>query len=148
MIEENFDKIYKTFRIDLYRRVFSILGKREGSLSATDYFSVETIYLMGTPTISEFANALSISQPNATYRIKSLMEKGYVEKFGADKKSAFRLRVTDKFMRFYHEDMDYGHFIFHRLSETLGESELAAVDEIFQKFIEQIEREKGEYKPC
>lgn len=148
MIEENFDKIYKTFRIDLYRRVFSILGKREGSLSATDYFSVETIYLMGTPTISEFANALSISQPNATYRVKSLMEKGYVEKFGADKRSAFRLRVTDKFMRFYHEDMDYGHFIFQRLSETLGENELAAVDEIFQKFIVQIEREKGENKPC
>lgn len=148
MIEENFDKIYKAFRIDLYRHIFSILGKREGSLSATDYFSAETIFLIGTPTVSEFAKAFSISQPNATYRIKSLMEKGYVEKFGADKKSASRLRVTEKFMRFYHEDLAYGNFIFHRLSEQLNAEELAEVDKIFENFIKQIETEQGERKSC
>lgn len=144
MIEENFDIIYKKFRIDLYRRVFSVLGQREGSLTATDFFSVETIYLLGSPTITEFANALSISQPNATYRVKQLIEKGYVVKSETDKKNTYRLSVTEKFMRFYHEDMDYGHFIFKKISQRLSEEEIAQVDGIFEKFIGQIEIEEGD----
>lgn len=144
MIEENFDIIYKKFRIDLYRRVFSVLGQREGSLTATDFFSVETIYLLGSPTITEFANALSISQPNATYRVKQLIEKGYVVKSETDKKNTYRLGVTEKFMRFYHEDMDYGHFIFKKISQRLSAEEIAQVDGIFEKFIGQIEIEEGD----
>ena len=143
MIEENFDIIYKAFRIELYRHVFSILGQREGSLTAMDFFSVETIYLMGNPTITEFANALSISQPNATYRIKSLIEKGYVVKTETEKRNTHRLQVTEKFMRFFHEDMDYGHFIFKRLSERFSKEELEQVDGIFREFIEQIKKEKS-----
>lgn len=135
MIEENFEEIYKKFRIELYRHIFAVLGSREGSLSASDYFTVETVYLLGTPTISEFARTLQISQPNATYRIKSLIEKGYLEKLGTKKKSAFRLTVTDKFRKYYHDDMGYGRFIFHLLQSKLDEDELKSVDELFEKFI-------------
>lgn len=139
MIEENFDTVYKKFRIELYRHIFSVLGSREGSLSASDYFTVETVYLLGTPTISEFARTLKISQPNATYRIKSLMEKGYLQKLGTEKKSAFRLTVTEKFKKYYHEDMGYGKFIFNLLKATLDEEELKSVDELFEKFIRACE---------
>lgn len=148
MIEENFDAIYKNFRFEIYRHIFSILGKREGTLSAADYFSVETIYLMGNPTITEFANTLCISQPNATYRIRSLIDKGYVVKSGTDKKNTFCLSVTEKFLRYYHEDMDYGHFIFKMLSEKMTEEELLQIDGLFEKFIEEIALEKGEGKQC
>ncbi len=148
MIAENFDKIYKAFRLQIYRHIFSILGKRESTLSAADYFTVETIYLLGNPTITEFARILSISQPNATYRIKSLIEKGYVVKRKTEKKNTFRLAVTDRFLRYYHEDMGYGNFIFKELSERLSEEELLKVDEIFQNFIRQIELDQGETKSC
>ncbi len=148
MIAENFDKIYKAFRLQIYRHIFSILGKRESTLSAADYFTVETIYLLGNPTITEFARILSISQPNATYRIKSLIEKGYVVKRETEKKNTFRLAVTDRFLRYYHEDMGYGNFIFKELSERLSEEELLKVDEIFQNFIRQIELDQGETKSC
>lgn len=147
MIAENFDKIYKAFRLDIYKHIFSILGKREGMLTAADYFSVETVYLLGNPTISEFARALSISQPNATYRVKSLVEKGYVVKQKTEKKNTYRLAVTDNFLRYYHQDMGYGNFIFHELSERLSEEELLKVDEIFQNFIRQIEMVQG-VKKC
>ena len=43
MIEEKFDEIYKAFRINLYRHIFSILGQRESTLTASDFFSVEII---------------------------------------------------------------------------------------------------------
>lgn len=148
MIAENFDKIYKAFRLQIYRHIFSILGKRESTLSAADYFTVETIYLLGNPTITEFARILSISQPNVTYRIKSLIEKGYVVKRETEKKNTFRLAVTDRFLRYYHEDMGYGNFIFKELSERLSEEELLKVDEIFQNFIRQIEMDQGETKSC
>ncbi|MDE5897614.1 MAG: MarR family transcriptional regulator [Clostridia bacterium] len=141
MIEEKFDEIYKAFRINLYRHIFSILGQRETSLSASDFFSVEIIYLLDNPTITEFANALCISQPNATYRVKSLIDKGYVIKSGTDKKNTFRLSVTEKFMRYYHDDMGYGHYIFHQLKKKFNDEELARIDEIFEKFIGQIQTE-------
>lgn len=137
-IEEKFDVIYKAFRIALYRHIFSIMGKRDGSLSATDYFSVETIYLLGNPTITEFAQMLNISAPNATYRVKSLIDKGYVEKRETDRKNTFRLNVTEKFMRFYHEDINYGHFILKNFSDGLSGEELAVTDEVLGKIIGQI----------
>ena len=142
MFDKNFDTIYKTLRIELYRRIFAVIGQRDGALSAIDFFSVETIYLLGNPTITEFANTLCISQPNATYRIKSLIEKGYVVKSETEKKNTFRLQVTEKFMRFWHEDMDYGHFIFKRLAERFTPEELEQVDGIFEEFIKQIKMEE------
>ena len=138
MIQENFDIIYKRFRIELYRHVFSQLGKQECSLSAADFFSVETILLMGNPTITEFAKALCISQPNATYRVKSLIDKGVIEKMETDKRTTFRLRVTDKFMKYYHEEMGFGNLIFEKLSQHFTEEELEQVDKIFEKFIKQL----------
>ena len=98
---------------------------------------------MGNPTITEFAHALSISQPNATYRVKSLIDKGYVVKSGTDKKNTFRLSVTEKFMKYYHEDMGYGRFIFNMLAKQFNEEELAQIDGIFEKFIKQIQQEEG-----
>ena len=138
MIQENFDIIYKKFRIELYRRIFSILGKRECSLSATDFFSVETILLMDNPTITEFAKALCISQPNATYRVKSLIDKGVIEKVETNKRTTFRLQVTEKFMKYYHEEMGFGNLIFEKLSKIFTEEELDEVDKIFEKFIAQL----------
>lgn len=138
-VEEKFDEIYKSFRIALYRHIFSIMGKRDGSLSATDFFSVETIYLLGSPTITEFAEMLNISAPNASYRVKSLIEKGYVEKSETEKKNTFRLTVTEKFMRFYHEDVNYGHFILKNFSSGLNEGELATTGAVLDKIIGQIE---------
>ena len=143
-IDENFDYIYKSFRIALYRHIFNILEKRDTSLSATDFFSVETIYLLGNPTITEFANMLCISQPNATYRIKSLIDKGYIEKQKSEKGNTFRLCVTEKFHRFYHEDMGYGSFILKRLSARLDEKALKDADELIAKVVAEIRNDKGE----
>ncbi len=146
MIQDNFEKIYRRFRIELYRHIFSVLGERDGSLTVAEFFSAEAIYLMGKPTVGEFAKALAISLPNATYKVRSLIEKGYIRKEeGADKRS-FRLAVTDKFLCYYHEDFGYGRYIFDRLSERLTETQLAEVDGIFESFIRQMEIEDGEVK--
>ena len=111
-IEQNFERIYRDFRLRLYKYIFSVMGEREGSLTVTEFFSVETIALMGSPTVSEFADALSITSSHAAYKVRQLIEKGYVTKTPTDDRRTFKLEVTDKFKKYYHEKNAYGNYIF------------------------------------
>lgn len=142
MIEENFEVIYKAFRLELYRHVFSILGEKSGSVSATEYFSLEVVYLLGNPTITEFADFLRISSPNAAYKVKSLIEKGYLEKSQTSDKRSFRLSVTEKFMQYYHKSDSYGSFIMKMLTPRMTADEIQQIDRLFEKFISQISESK------
>ena len=142
MIEKNFEIIYREFRLRLYKHVFDIIGEKSGSLSATEYFSAEVVYLLGNPTITEFADYLNISSPNAAYKVKSLESKGYITKEQTDDRRTFRIRVTDKFLQYYHDTDSYGTFIMKMLSERLGPEELEKVDRIFEQYIAQIDLEK------
>lgn len=139
-LESNFEKIYRSFRLNLYKHIFSIMGEREGSLTVTEFFAVETIGLMGTPTVGEFAEALRINSAHAAYKVHKLIEKGYVVKTPTEDKRAFRLEVTDKFTKYYHEKDSYGRFIFNLLSESMSEEEIKQTAELFEKFVKTIER--------
>ena len=120
-IESNFEKIYRNFRLRLYKYIFGIIGEREGSLTVTEFFAVETIGLLDNPTIGEFAECLSITSSHAAYKVRQLVEKGYVVKTPTEDKRTFRLGITEKFTKFYHEDNSYGKYIFEMLSNTRSE---------------------------
>lgn len=64
----------------LYRNMFKRIKDKEETLSSTEYFCLECIYLMDKPTISQFAAFLDISSPNATYKVKTLIKKGFIQK--------------------------------------------------------------------
>jgi len=71
-------------------------------LSATEAFSVEVIYLLDRPTIGEFADFIGISQPNASYKVNSLVTKGYLERVSNDDDHReAHLLVTKKFLDYY-----------------------------------------------
>ena len=59
---------------------FAAVREKPGSLSATEAFSADIIHLLGSPTISQFAETIGISQPNATYKVNQLAAKGYLHK--------------------------------------------------------------------
>lgn len=141
-IEKNFEIIYSEFRLKLYRNIFKVLGEREGSLTATEFFSVEVIYLLGNPTVSEFAECLNISSSLAAYKVRSLMEKGYLIKTPTDDRRSFRLQVTEKFMKYYHKEDSYGSYIFKTLSDTMTKEELETCDKLFAKFVKTIRENK------
>ena len=138
-IVDNFEKIYKSFRLQIYRHIFEVMGEREGSLTATEFFAVETIGLMDNPTVSEFAYALSITSSHAAYKVRQLVSKGYVVKVPTEDKRSYRLSVTEKFMQYYHKEDSYGEYVFNMLSKTLTPSELAQTGKLFAKFVETIE---------
>ena len=95
-------KCYEQFRLITYRSMFRLLRERDSSLSAAEAFSVDVIYLLQQPTIKEFADCLGISQPNATYKVNHLIQKGYVEKIPSQEdRREIHLQVTDKYMRYW-----------------------------------------------
>jgi len=102
MLEKSFERLYLMFRSNYYKRVLKEIGISEGSLSATESFCVEIIYLLDRPTVSEFAAYLNLSIPNANYKINSLVKKGYVirEQSTEDLREQ-HLCVTEKFLGFY-----------------------------------------------
>ena len=98
MLEQTFREIYTKFKLNFYKNIFHTMDQSNNRLSATEAFSVEVIYAMKGPTIREFADFVNISQPNATYKINSLVRKGYINKVNsASDKREYHLEVTQKF---------------------------------------------------
>ena len=94
-------RCYERFRLSTYRSMFGLLRERDGSLSATEAFSVDVIHLLQGPTIKEFADCLGISQPNATYKVNQLIQKGYVQKIPSmEDRRETHLQVTDRYLRY------------------------------------------------
>ena len=101
MLESNFLRVYDKFKIEFFRRLFGLVKEREGSLSAMEAFSVEIIHQMDSPTISQFADFLGISQSNATYKVNSLIKKGYIMKENSDiDRREYHLKLTDKYYNY------------------------------------------------
>lgn len=102
----DFEEIYRYLRLVHYQNLFATINEKPGSLSATEAFSVEVIYLLGEPTIGEFADFIGISQPNASYKVNALVSKGYITKeSGESDKRECRLVVTKKFRDYYGTQM-------------------------------------------
>ncbi|MBR6763375.1 MAG: winged helix-turn-helix transcriptional regulator [Clostridia bacterium] len=140
-------KVYNAFRLAHYRALFGRIKEKPGSLSATESFSVDVIYLLNEPTIKQFSEYLGISQPNATYKINSLIAKGYVEKIPSeDDKREFRLRVSDRFHTYFANSVDFLDRIDIRLQETLTPEEYQKVADILAEFADDIPMESNQQK--
>ena len=76
MLGETFAQLFRKYRLFCYRKLFAAVREKPGSLSATEAFSADIIHLLGSPTVSQFAETIGISQPNATYKVNQLTAKG------------------------------------------------------------------------
>ena len=102
MLNAEIIDLYKKFRLMTYRELFGRIRDRDGSLSATEAYAVDVIFLLNNPTITQLAETLGISQPNATYKVNNLVAKGYVSKtVSEDDKRECRLSVSDRFYKYY-----------------------------------------------
>ena len=94
-------KCYDRLRLLSYRGLFRVLRERDTSLSAAEAYSVDVIYLLHGPTVKQFADCLGISQPNATYKVNQLIQKGYVQKIPSlEDRRETHLQVTDRYLRY------------------------------------------------
>ena len=72
--------VYSKFRALYYRDVLHRVKLRELSLTTSEVYCVDIIHNLDKPTIQEFSNYIGISTPNASYKINSLIKKGYLKK--------------------------------------------------------------------
>jgi len=133
MLEQSFQEVYAKFKLNFYRGIFQRVHDRLGNLNVTEAFAVEAIYALREPTIGEFAESIGISQPNATYKVNSLIKKGYIEKINSEKdKREYHLRVTQKFLDYYNINNEYIHTVMERIKARFTPEETNKFDEMLR----------------
>ena len=101
MLENKLLCISNKLRLQFYKRMFGVIHERDGSLSAMEAFAVDVIHGLDRPTVSEFADFIGISRPGASYKVASLIEKGYITKeISEEDKREYRLVLTDKYYNY------------------------------------------------
>ena len=139
MLETHVLRISDKIHLRFYQRLFSIIKEREGSLTAMEVFAVEVIHALGKPTISEFADFIGISRPGASYKVASLIQKGYVVKeISEGDRREFRLVLTDKYYSYislYEESLKQS---VRRMEEQFSEEQLKAISAALTQLEEKI----------
>ena len=131
MLEKNFTEVYEKFELQFFRRVFENVRERDGSLSAMEAFSLEVIYLLHEPTIGQFADFLNISQSNATYKVNSLIRKGYIERQNSQvDRREYHLVLSQKFLSYIGLFNSYEHTVMQRITERFSEEDVRRFDEM------------------
>ena len=133
MLEKNFKEVYDKFKLQFYRKVFDQVRERDGSLSAMEAFSLEVIAMLDRPTVGQFADFLNISQSNATYKVNSLIRKGYLERENSrTDRREYHLVLSEKFNNYMGLLSNYEHVVMQRIEQRIPPEDVAKFDEILQ----------------
>lgn len=139
MLEELWGKLYDKITLSYYKNLFREPESGYTSLSLLEGSCQEVIYLLGKPTVSQFALFCRMSLPNATYRVNSLVKKGYLQKESSQKdKRETHLLVTEKFMKYYCINDRYMDQVEQGIRERFSSDELAQLDRMLRVIVEEI----------
>ena len=139
MLYDRIKALYEHSRLEHYRELFGRIREKDGSLSATEAYSADVIYLLQAPTVSTFAEVLGISQPNATYKINNLAAKGYVTRTYSDAdRRECRVSVGDKFFSYYDTDYPFLASAIEKLSERYTPEELALCERLLSDLTDEM----------
>lgn len=131
MLEKVFSEVYTKFKLNFYKSLFEKIQSRDTSLTTVETYCIEIIYAMNNPTISEFAEFIQISSPNAAYKINSLIKKGYLKKIQSENdKREYHLYVTDKYLDYYNLSANYVTEVMGRVKERFNDEELALLEKM------------------
>lgn len=118
MLDKSFTQVYDKFKLQFYRKIFELVRERDGSLSAMEAFSLEVIKMLGQPTVGQFADFLRISQSNATYKVNSLIKKGYLERENSQTdRREYHLILSEKFYNYMGLLSSYETVVMERIKE-------------------------------
>lgn len=137
------DDFYSKLAIHFYKNAANYKGRDEiQSLSSTEVATLEVVYLLHSPTYKELTQFLKISTPNANYRIKKLIEKGYLtrEQDPCDRRKYY-LNVTDKFMDYYSVNDTYISNVADRIKKFFPKKEVEQFQNMFERIIQQLMEE-------
>jgi DNA-binding MarR family transcriptional regulator len=139
MLEKEFEKLYVKFRNNYCKSLFSNVNEENDGLTPTESYCVEAIYLLNRPTVHQFANYVHISQPNATYRISNLINKGYIRKvLSTEDRREYFLEVTDKFSEKYGINDNYNSNFIKEIYDIFNQDEIDQMEQMMKKINDTI----------
>ena len=145
MLQENFSKVYDKFKLQFYRKVFELVRERDGSLSAMEAFSLEVIQMLNTPTVDQFADFLNISQSNATYKVNSLIKKGYLERQNSQlDRREYHLILSEKYYNYIGLLSSYESTVTQRMIDRFPPEDIAKFDEMLRIISQELMPECGD----
>lgn len=145
MLQENFSKVYDKFKLQFYRKVFELVRERDGSLSAMEAFSLEVIQMLNTPTVGQFADFLNISQSNATYKVNSLIKKGYLERQNSQlDRREYHLILSEKYYNYIGLLSTYESIVTQRMIDRFPPEDIAKFDEMLRIISQELMPECGD----
>ena len=140
MLLQTLRQLYRRLRLTSYRRIFGSIRER----SATEAFSADVIQLMGAPTLSQFAQYLGISQPNATYKINNLVAKGYVEKVPSPgDRREIRLQPAEKLRKYMERGEGGLEQAVQTLQKTYTDQQLELAARVLTTLLDEVEEEEN-----
>ncbi|HHX30891.1 MAG TPA: MarR family transcriptional regulator [Clostridiaceae bacterium] len=147
MLEDDLHNIYLKLKLYYYRRIFRKIAENEkDTLTALEAFCAEAIYGLGHPTLTEFANFINVSQPNAAYKVANLERKGYVKKTKSNEDGRIvRISITDKFLQLYGTSERYVSILAKRLERKYSKEELDQFSAIMRSISEDMMTEVNKY---
>ena len=139
-MEKSVKHLFKGMKLNFYKRLFT-RQKRTGTLSASEVFSLDVIQLMGKPTIGAFAKFINVPLSNATYKINTLIEKGFIRKSKSEKdKREFYLELTEKYANTEFDESKQ-QLIMERVEKRLSSHQLKVLEQILTIIDEEITNE-------
>jgi DNA-binding MarR family transcriptional regulator len=143
-LEQMFSEVYTKFKLQFYRKIFQRFESREASLTAVETFSVEVIHALGRPTVSEFANFVNISVANATYKVQSLIKKGYLRKErSAEDRRESHLIVTERFYEYLSFSANYVEVVIERIEQRFNAEDVATFKRMLKTISSELMPEAG-----
>lgn len=134
MLSKSFQEVYNIFKMNFYKS----MCENSKELTMQEAFSLDIIYMLGNPTILDYATYMGISQPNATYKINQMIDKGYlVKEVCKNDKRAFRLQVTQKFIDCYRDNDRFIKKTLDDIEQRFDENEV----ELLKKMLEDIKKQ-------
>jgi DNA-binding MarR family transcriptional regulator len=133
MLKDSFTEVYNKFKLQFYRGLFDQVRERDGSLSAMEAFSLEVIGILGEPTVGQFADFLNISQSNATYKVNSLIKKGYIERLNSTvDRREYHLKLSEKYYNYINLMDTYQREVIERIEERFPREDVEKFEEILK----------------
>ena len=139
MFDESFEEVFDKFKFQFFRRIFDHVRERDGSLSAMEAFSLEIIDLLHSPTVGQFADFLNISQSNATYKVNSLIRKGYLVRQNSSlDRREYHLVLSDKFYSYMSLLTSYEDTVMARIRDRFSQEDLESFDRILRTISDEL----------
>ena len=135
MLSKEFQAVYDIFKKNFYASMCA----NSKELTMQEAFSLDIIHMLGNPTILEYANYMGISQPNATYKINQMIDKGYLIKEVYEKdKRAYKLQVTKKFLSLYRDNDRYIKKVLKEVENTFSKEEVQLLEKMLKDVKKQM----------